>query len=229
MIGCSSTYNLGAARRAAYAAEIGADAVQVALPFWMEIGDSQIVPFFKEVADASGGLPLCLYETSRAKKTLTLEQHRALKDAVPSYMVVKANAGPSSTPEGCRVLSEFLNVFVGESAFGVMGPAGAKGCCSSWVYWNPRVVLALWHQVEDRQWEIVEATCRKIQHMVEFLFQTFGPRGFTDTAYDRVGAMASGFLKCGLRSRGPYPSATTADLERMRSGYRCHFPEMLEL
>ena len=85
MIGCTSTYNLGAARRAAYAAEVGADAIQVALPFWMEIGDAQIVPFFKEVVDASGGLPLSIYETMRAKKAFTLDQHRAIKDAVPSY------------------------------------------------------------------------------------------------------------------------------------------------
>ena len=54
MIGCTSTYNLGAARRAAYAAQCGADAIQVALPFWMEIGDAQIVPFFKEVVACLG-------------------------------------------------------------------------------------------------------------------------------------------------------------------------------
>ena len=115
MIGCTSTYNLGAARRAVYAAELGADAIQVALPFWMEIGDQQIVPFFKEVAEASGGLPLSIYETMRAKKVLTLDQHRAIKDAVPSYLMVKANEGTAGcTPEGCQALSEFVNVFVGE-------------------------------------------------------------------------------------------------------------------
>ena len=132
MIGCTSTYNLGAARRAAYAAEVGADAIQVALPFWMEIGDAQIVPFFKEVAEASGGLPLSVYETTRAKKALTLDQHRAIKDAVPSYLVVKANGGTvGCTPEGCRALSEFVNVFVGEDKFARFGRLGAKGGCSS--------------------------------------------------------------------------------------------------
>ena len=138
MIGCTSTYNLGAARRAAYAAEIGADAIQVALPFWMEIGDAQIVPFFKEVAEASGGLPLSVYETTRAKKALTLDQHRAIKDAVPSYLVVKANVNTvGCTPEGCQSLSEFVNVFVGEDKFARFGRLGAKGGCSSVVYWNP--------------------------------------------------------------------------------------------
>ena len=36
MIGVTSTYTLGAQRRAAYAEGLGADAVQLAMPYWME-------------------------------------------------------------------------------------------------------------------------------------------------------------------------------------------------
>ena len=75
MTGCTSTYTLGAVRRAAYAAEVGADAIQVTLPYWMEIGDRQIVPFFQEVVKASGGLPLSIYETMRAKKAITVSNN----------------------------------------------------------------------------------------------------------------------------------------------------------
>ena len=228
MIGCTSTYNLGAARRAAYAAEIGADAIQVALPFWMEIGDAQILPFFKEVVGASGGLPLSIYETTRAKKVLTLDQHRAIKDAVPSYMVVKANANTvGATPEGCQALSELVNVFVGEHKFAELGRVGAKGGCSSLVYWNPRVILTLWRQVERQDWASADATCRRILELFNFSEQAFGTRGFTDTAEDRLGGVASGFLKCSLRSRGPYPHATPDDAAILRRWYQEHFPEML--
>ncbi|MCD4727558.1 MAG: dihydrodipicolinate synthase family protein [Pirellulales bacterium] len=228
MIGCTSTYNLGAARRAAYAAEVGADAIQVALPFWMEIDDAQIVPFFKEVAEASSGLPLSVYETTRAKKVLTLEQHRDIKDAVPSYMVVKANANTlGCTPEGCQSLSEFVNVFVGENKFGELGRVGAKGGCSSLVYWNPRVILSLWQHVERCDWDSADATCEQIQELVNYIGRAFGSRGFTDTAVDRLGGVASGFLKCTLRSRDPYPHAKPDDAELLRRWYQEHFPEML--
>ena len=69
MIGCASTYTLGTARRAAFAAEQGADAIQVAVPFWMEIEYSQVVPSFKEVAGDS--IPWPLNKTYRpcAKRT----------------------------------------------------------------------------------------------------------------------------------------------------------------
>lgn len=228
MIGCTSTYNLGAARRAAFAAECGADAIQVALPFWMEIGDRQIVPFFKEVVNASGGLPLSIYETTRAKKVLTLDQHRAIKDAAPTYMMVKANAGTlGDTPEGCRAISEFVNVFVGEQKFGELGRFGAKGGCSSLVYYSPRVILPLWEQVERRDWASADATCRRIAELFDFWGRTFGDRGFTDSAEDRLGGVAGGFLKCSLRCRSPYPSATPDDAATLRRWYREHFPEML--
>lgn len=230
MIGCTSTYNLGAARRAAYAAELGADAIQVALPFWMEIGDEQVVPFFKEVAAASGGLPLSVYETTRAKKTLTIDQHRAIKQAVPSYLVVKANADTvGRTPEGCQALSELVNVFVGENEFARLGRLGVKGGCSSLIYWNPRVILSLWRQVERHDWASADATCQKINQLFDFLGKTFGPKGLTDTALDRLGGTTGGFLHCGLRSRGPYPAATPDDVNVLRTWYREHFPEMLSL
>jgi dihydrodipicolinate synthase/N-acetylneuraminate lyase len=75
MIGCTSTYNLGAARRAAYAAQCGADAIQVALPFRMVVGDDQVVPFFKEVADASGRLPMSIYDPSATPADVKTLQH----------------------------------------------------------------------------------------------------------------------------------------------------------
>lgn len=230
MIGCSSTYTLGVIRRAEFAASIGADAIQVALPFWMEIGESQIVPFFKQVARAADGLALSIYETTRAKVTLTLDQHRAIHDAVPSYMMVKANAGTiGATPEGCAELSKIVNVFVGEGLWGTLGPHGARGGCSSVVYWNPRVCLRMWRELDAKDWDAVNRSHERITPLFEFLHSEFTPKGFTDTAFDRMGGVASGFLKTSLRSRGPYSAATEEDVAVLRHWYLENFPEMLEL
>lgn len=228
MIGCTSTYSLGAVRRASFAVECGADAIQLALPFWMEINDAQVVPFFREVAHAADGLPLSIYETRRARKSLTLDQHRAIKDAVPQYVHLKANVDTvGCTPEGCSALSEYVNVFVGEDKFVDLGQCGARGGCSSLVYWNPPLLLALWKQVEQQDWEGASPICRKFASLFQFLGKTFGPRGITDSAFDRLGTTAGRFLHCGLRCRGPYPSATEDDVETLRNWYRDHFPQMI--
>ena len=230
MIGCSSTYTLGVQRRAAFAAEIGADAIQVALPFWMEVGEPQIVPFFQKVSEAAGGLALSIYETTRCKVVLSLDQHRAIHEAVPSYLMVKANAGTiGATEEGCEALSEIVNVFVGEGLWASLGPRGARGGCSSVIYWNPRVCLALWDEVQAGDWDEVNATQKRLAPLFEFLDRQYSPKGLTDSAFDRMGGVASGFLKTSLHSRGPYPPATSEDVEILRAWYAEHFPEMLEL
>jgi dihydrodipicolinate synthase/N-acetylneuraminate lyase len=229
MVGCSSTYTLGAIRRAAFAAEIGADAVQVALPFWMEVDDRQVVPFFEEVAAETGDMALSVYETLRAKRKLTIDQHRGIRDAAPRYLMVKANAGTEgTTAEGCAALSDFINVFVSETLWPTLGPHGACGCCSAMVYWNPRLVLEAWSLLRKKQWERLAEAVEPFEALHKFLFDEFGARGFTDTAFDRLGGVAGGFLKTSLRSRGPYPSATEDDVRKLRQWYAENLPQMLE-
>jgi len=230
MIGCTSTHTLGVLRRASYAVGIGADAIQVALPFWLEMGDDLVVPFFREVASATGGVAISIYETLRAKKALTVDQHRAIKDVAPSYLMVKSNADTvGATPEGCRTLAEFVNVFVGENKLASLGPLGARGSCSSVVYWNPKVVLGMWEELKSNQWDALTASCRKLTDLIDFLLAEFGPRGFTDSAFDRLGGVAGGFLKTSLRCRRPYPHATPDDVAKLRAWYRRNFKEMLDL
>lgn len=229
MIGCTSTYTLGAVRRAAFAAEAGADAIQLALPSWMPIPQRQIVPHFQAVAAAAPGLALSVYETARAKVTLTLDQHRAIKEAIPQYMMVKATEGTlGANGEGCRALSDFVNVFVGEHQFARLGRCGARGGCSSLVYWGPRFTLNLWTKVAEERWEEADADCAKVSRLFDFLHETWPDRDFTDSAWDRLGGLAGGFLTTSLHCRAPYPSPTPRDLEVFRAWCREHFPELLE-
>jgi hypothetical protein len=74
----------------------------------------------------------------------------------------------------------------------------------------------------------VREGCARIEQLLKFLFGQWGARGFTDTAYDRLGGAAGGFLKVSLRSRGPYPHATPQDVVIWQRWCREHFPEMLE-
>ncbi len=228
MIGCSATYTLGAVCRARIAVELGADAIQVALPFWMEIAERDIIPFFKSVAEAADGMPLSIYDTSRCKRTLTLDQHRSIKNAVPSYVMVKATAGTiGAMPVGCQALSELINVFVSETHWSELGRCGARGGCSSMVYWNPQFTLDFWSKIENDDWDAAGAIHQKVVTLFEFLFRQFGERGFTDTAFDRLGGIACGFLKTSLRSRGPYLSATSDNIETLRKWCKTNLPEIL--
>ncbi len=230
MIGCTSTYTLGVLRRAACAAEMGAQAIQIALPFWYKFPEDRLVPFFREIAAATDGMALSVYETPRVKKVLSVDEHRAIKDAAPNYLMVKSNPGSVGvTIDGCVALSEFINVFVTEDMWAKFCPKGACGSCSSMVYYNPRVIMQLWRDVQEKDWAAVERCCRKLIELNEFLDGRFGPLGYTDSAYDRLGGAGAGFLKGGLNLRGPYAQPTEEHLRELRQWYREHFPEMLVL
>ena len=230
MIGVSSTYTLGAQRRAAYAAEIGADAVQAALPFWMAIDDGQVVPFFKAITDVCPGLGLTIYETLRAKKALTVAQHRAVWEATGCYLAVKANADTiGRTPEGCRSLSEFINVWVGENEWNKLGPHGAIGCASSLVYMNPRVLLHMFELVTREKWDQLQPWTDMVDRLIIEGLAPFVEKGFTDTADDHLMGVATGFLTMSARSRGPYTSATEQDVRQLREWMAANTPELLKL
>jgi dihydrodipicolinate synthase/N-acetylneuraminate lyase len=229
MVDCTATHTLGALRRAEFAAGVGADAAMVALPYWAEVGEEQVVPFFKEVAQAAGSLALAICDTLRAKKALTVYQHHAIKEAAPNYLMVCATPGTVGLEsEGCRALSEFVNVFAGEAQWAALGPCGVRGSCSSLMAWAPRLVLELWARLQEQDWPSLEQAALRLAGLRRFFSLQLGARGCADTAADRTGAQVGNLLKAGLRNRGPYPPATREDVEALRQWCRKNYPELLQ-
>ena len=230
MIGVTSTYTLGAARRAAFAAELGADAIQVALPYWMDMDNRMILPFFKEVVEACPDIALSIYETRRTKKTLSLEQHRAVFDSTGSYLAVKSNEGTlGCSSEGCEQLSKFVNVWVGEDKFNALGPYGAIGSASALVYMNPRFILHMFDLLSKKQWNELQPLTDQVTRLIEEGLKPFAARGFTDTAFDRLMGKTSGFLTMNVRSRGTYTSPTNEDVYSLKKWMQENTPELLVL
>jgi dihydrodipicolinate synthase/N-acetylneuraminate lyase len=175
-------------------------------------------------------LPIIYEETLRAKKLLTVRQHQELKDAVPEYAAVLAGADTvGTTPAGCQTLARFVNVLVHEELWSILGPKGAVGSCSLMACWNPRLVLGLWRSLQYKDWVALGIARGRIRSLLKFLELEFGTKGFTDTAFARMGARATGFLQTSLRNRAPYRSATDADVELLRQWCVRGYPELLEL
>jgi len=230
MIGCTSTFTLGVIRRARYATEKGADAIQIALPFWMEIPDSEVVNFFQQVSDAVPGMPITIYETLRAKKAISLDLHRQIHQAVPAVIGVKSNDNTlGHTQEGCAELGKLYHVFVGETMWHELGPYGAIGCCSSLVYQNPRIVLQVFDLVLKKRWDDVKVWMDKFNRMIFEGLKPCFDAGCVDSAVDRLLGLSAGFLKTSLHCRKPYPSCTQAHLVQFRKWLKDNYPEFLEL
>ena len=229
MIGVTSSYTLGVQRRTAIAAELGADAIQLAVPYWLEVDDREIVPFFKEAVAAAPGLAMTVYDTLRSKKELTVDMHRAIFDATGTYLAVKSPGTVGNTEEGCAALSEFINVWVNENEWARLGPHGAIGCASALVYMNPRYILRMFELLQNRDWDALATCCEAVQRLDDEGLAPFAARGFTDTAYDHLQGLVAGFLDMSPVSRGPYVSCTDEDVELLRAWMAENVPELLEL
>ncbi len=230
MIGCTSTFTVGAARRAKYAMDRGADAIQIALPFWMEVPDDSVVRFFKEVAAAAPGMPISIYETLRAKKAISVDLHKQIKQAVPEVIGVKANDGTvGCAVEGCAELSKFLAVFVGENEIGKLGPYGAIGCCSSLIYQNPKLILMIFDLLFEKKWDELDVWMTKLDKLIFEGLKPCFDAGCVDSAIDRLLGLSAGFLKTSLICRGPYPSCTPELLAGFQAWLKTNLPEFLEM
>jgi len=229
MVDCTATHTLGALRRAEFAAGVGADAAMVALPYWAEVGEEQVVPFFKAVSQAAGSLALAICDTLRAKKVLTVYQHHAIKEAAPNYLMVCATPGTVGLEaEDCETLGEFVNVFAGEQWWAALGPCGVRGSCSSLMGWAPHLTLELWNRLQAQDWPALDQAATRLAALQRFFALQLGARGCADTAAERAGVQAGSLLQAGLRNRGPYPTATREDVEALRQWCRKNFPELLQ-
>jgi len=230
MIGCTATSTLGAIRRARYAMEKGADAIQVALPFWMEVPDKEVVKFFKDISKAVPGMPITIYETTRAKKAIPYHLHRQIHQEVPAVIGVKSNLETiGSTVEGCRKLSKFYNVFASENQWYTLGKAGVKGACSSFIYQNPRIMLMVFRLLQNKKWDELKIWMDKYNHILKVGLAPVFKAGCEDSAIDRMLGLSAGFLHTSLLCRPPYPPCTKKHLEDFRKFLKKYHPEFLEL
>lgn len=230
IVGCSATSTAGVLRRARLAASAGAAAIEVVLPYWLELPTAQVIPFFQELAAAIGDRPILYTETPRAKKTLTVREHQELVEAVPTYLGLVADADTvGTTPAGCQTLSRMVTVFADEELWSVLGPKGVRGSISLLANWNPRYVLGLWELFGRQDWIGLGIARSRLRTLTKFLENEFRHHGLTDTALARLGAHATGFIEPGLANRGPYRSATEAEVDTLRQWLGRNFTDLLEL
>lgn len=226
-IGCTSLWTQEVIRRAAYALDAGAAAIQIAFPFWLPLTDDQSLRFLKEVTMAVSAMPVVIYNTAQSKKTLTAGLLKRIMDAGIPVIGCK---GVRSTDELASLhgAAPELRFFVGEADLAGWWKYGARGCYSSLVYACPRLILHYYEMCRRRDPE-AERIAQALKRIISEYVIPRIERGMYDTAFDRVFAMATEFLTGSLLlSRGPYDSPTQKDVLEFRDWCARCFPEFIQ-
>ena len=88
-IGVSALSTRTTRQRIRVARRAGADAIQVTLPFWLELKDDEVKRFVREIAAEAGDLPVILYLTSRSKRKIEPPLFGEIAAAVPTFIGTK--------------------------------------------------------------------------------------------------------------------------------------------
>lgn len=226
-IGCTALATRVVRQRIAAARAAGADGIQLALPFWLELRPQEAVDFFRAAADAAGPLPLVLYNTSRARLKAGPELLARLAEAVPTLLGVKDTACTVDELRAMLAAAPRLAIFGAEHDLADKLPAGGRGTYSSIAGLNARRVVALYRLAAAGRLDEARPLQDELRRFTFELLLPMVREGLWDSAVDRVQRVAGGG-DVGLECQGPYRSATSQHVQRLRDWCRVHAPALLE-
>ena len=230
-VGCCADDTREVCRQVAYACRAGADGVQVALPYWMELTEREIIEFFRDVAAASAGTPIIHYNITRAKNYLGGADYRRILEVAPNLIGVKfAFAGTHFAQlQNALQMCPELAFFVSENLLVSGMQMGIRGSYSSVVCMNPPYMLKMFVLAEARQWD--EALAMQMR-LVRFFRELGGildemGAGGIDPVCDKGMSVASGMFTGHQRTRPPYIGWSDEHVRRFRGWLEREHPELL--
>lgn len=203
-----------------------ADAVQVALPFWLELKDDEVKRFVREVAAAAAPTPLVLYLTNRSKRKIAPELMAEIAAEVPTFVGTKDTGLTVPALRAMLRAVPDLAVFGGEDFFEKVPFGGGGGYCSVTGF-NARKVVEFYTLCAGGKLDRAAPLARAFhRYLHEAVIPMISVDGLPDQAVDRIQRVAGGGT-CGLRCQSPYRSGTAAHVTRLSDWCRRHTPEIL--
>ena len=227
--GCTGLSTRTVKQRIGFAKHCGADAIQLALPFWLQLKDDEAVGFFEDAVQAAFPTPVVLYHTSRAKFKFNPQQIAALAEKCPTFIGTKDGGCEIAALREMVKLAPGLAIFGGEHDLIERMQAGGRGAYSSVSGLSPHGTVRLFEMCEAGKFAEA-ATLQK--SIYDLLFKVAipwvsGPDGLFDSAVDRVFRIVGGG-DVELRCQKPYRSASQRHVDEMRAWCVANAPFLID-
>ncbi len=225
-IGVSALSTLTVRKRIKVAKKCQTDALQIALPFWLELKDDEVKRFVKEVAAEAGETPIILYVTGRSKRKIDAKLMGELVREVPTFIGTKDTG---LDPKGLKAIlrkAPDLAIFGGEDFYQKL-PAGARGGYCSVTGFNAPKIVELYTLCAAGKLKQAKPLADAVHNFLDgALVPMVTQQGYWDSAIDRIQREAGGGV-VGLRCQSPYRSGTEKDVKRVIAWCRANTPELL--
>jgi 4-hydroxy-tetrahydrodipicolinate synthase len=225
-IGCTAMSTRTARQRIRVAKKAGADAIQIALPFWLELKDDEVIRFVREIADEAGKTPIILYLTGRSKRKLSPELLGELADRVPTFIGTKDTGCDVDGLKAMLKKAPDIAIFGGEDFFTKV-PAGGKGGYCSVSGFNAKKVVELYELCASGRLKEAKSLADAVHRFLyDLLVPLVKTDGLWDSAIDRIQRVAGGG-DVGLRCQSPYRSGEMRHVKRVLAWCKKNTPELL--
>ena len=231
-IGCCSDATAKTIKLMEYVAEkeqVGA--VQVNIPYWMELTDRELLQFFKDIYMACPDIPLVHYNVLRAKRFLTGPDYLRILEVAPSLIGVKFTSAGSKFGQlqEALMMTPHISYFVGEDMLASAMQLGARGSYSSMILTNPKFMLDMYAKAEAGQWDqaikMQQRSCKFFTDWEAFLEER--NEGSIDPVGDKGLAVASGCILGHQRCRPPYIGWKDETIKSLRDWLKQRYPEFV--
>lgn len=226
-IGATALSTRTTVRRIRVARRAGADALQLALPFWLELKDDEVERYVAEVTAAAGKTPVILYLTGRSKRKINPEFLGQLADKYPAFIGTKDTGASPGEVQAMLKLAPDLAIFGGEDFYQRI-PAGGRGGYCSVTGFNAAKVVELYNLcAAGRLNEAKPLADAMHRYTHEALVNPLVKEaGLWDSAIDRIQRVAGGGV-VGLRCQSPYRSGNEQHVQNLISWVKKNTPELL--
>jgi dihydrodipicolinate synthase/N-acetylneuraminate lyase len=231
-IGCCSHNTREVLRLLEYAAgkpEVGA--AQVAIPYWMEVNDRELLQYFKDLYNACPDMPLVHYNVPRAKRFLTGPDYLRVLEVAPSLIGAKFTYASAHFAElqQALLMTPQLSYFVGENLMVSAMMLGARGSYSSVICTDPAFMLTMYDHAANRRWEEAMKMQQLVQQFLTDMEAFIEDRGegTCDPVFDKGMAAAAGCLVGSQRTRAPYIGWSDETVAALREWLATNYPMFL--
>lgn len=225
-IGVSGQSTRTVNQRIKIAKKYQADALQVALPYWLELKDDEVKRFVSEIAVEAGETPIILYLTGRSKRKIGPALMGQLARDVPTFIGTKDTGLDVKGIKAILHKAPDLAIFGGEDFYEKLPAGGKGGYCSITGFNAPKVVELYKLCAAGRLKEAKPLADALHRFLYEALVPMVTKDGLWDSAIDRVQRVAGGGV-VGLRCQSPYRSASEKHVKRVIAWCRANTPELL--
>lgn len=202
-VGASHPSPVISLERVKRAVSLRPDAIQVILPDWVTVTDTEMLDYLKKMADAADGIPLVLYNPPHAKRVLQPKDYELLKN-IPQIIGVKLLSGNEEWATQMKQHAAHLSIFV-PGHFLASGVANgiASGAYSNVACINPKAAQRWWGLMQTD----INAALAIEKDILAFFKECVAPlqqQGYSNPALDKFLAAAGGCYQVGTRLRWPY-------------------------